>query len=172
MYNLKFHNDPSAKKEKGNMIDNMASILVMIMIFVMITAMVSYGRLVMIKLSVDNTVRNYLYISEQQGYLSPDDIANMTRQLAVTLDIREDAVDTSGTTITQVPYGDPVSVVVTVNFTNPLFKNLGITASNGRSREWFGIESTNPTKNYGAKKIAKTLASITYTTSYTSTARW
>lgn len=104
--------------EEGNIIDQLGSIIVMVFIFAMILANAAYGSSVQKRLNIDNVAKTYLYIMEQNGYLSEEDETNMTNELA---SLGVSVVSFEGTTKTQVAYGDRVTLQCKVEFQNPLY---------------------------------------------------
>lgn len=107
-------------QEKGNIIDQLGSIIVMAFVFAMILAFAAYGKIVLMKLAVNNTAKEYLYKMEQNGYMSDDDQKEMTAKLEERgITVQEDGF--TGTTSSQVPYGDQVVLMCKVEFTNPLY---------------------------------------------------
>lgn len=150
------------KRESGNAIDMLGSVFVVVMMFAMILALVSYASLVEKKLSIDNTVKQYLYVTEQYGYLDglPTNTNPITCAMSGTslntagLAIGSDAekmikdlerngctnvVIESDTTRTQKGYGQEVVVDLTVSFPNPLFETIGATTEEQANRSWFKI---------------------------------
>jgi len=147
------------KREDANVIDMMASCLVFVMVFAMILVMMAYTALAQKRLQIDNVVRNYLYITEQDGYLSGDASGGNYKSLednlkavgCTTVNIESD------TTRVQVSYGQPVKVHVSVAFQNPIFRVIG---SNGSRRGLFLLPSS----------VIPT--TINYDICYESTSRW
>ncbi len=112
------------KREDGNVVSQMAGVLMMIFIFVMILAMVAFSRLVNCKMEIDNCVRNYLYVAEQNGFLSDEDKVGFKSALEshgcynVTFTKGSEELCTSA----QVPYGGEVQVGVSLDFENPIWQ--------------------------------------------------
>ena len=157
---LEWFVSPLRKREDGNIIDQMGSCIVMLMIFAMIIAMVSYGKLTNMRLAIDGTVRNFLYIEEQEGYLSG--VGSTTPQqnaAALTSSLRQvgctSVAINPATTQTQVGYGEPVVLDVTVKFPNPIYTNL---SSERHPHAWFTVPGLP--------------REITYRIVYSSTSRW
>lgn len=108
-----------SRDEKGNIIDQLGSIIVMAFVFAMILAFASYGKIVLMKLTVNNTAKEYLYKMEQNGYMTENDRDAMSEKLA---EYGITVVDEyAGTTKSQVPYGDQVKLMCEVEFTNPMY---------------------------------------------------
>lgn len=152
-------------REKGNAIDLMAAVFVMIMLFAMILGMIAHGSLVEKKLNIDNTVKEYLYIAEQYGHLcngtdgyKSSSCQNYCLELEQMLVDNLDCINAkveADTTFMQVSYGNPVKVHVTVEFYNPLYEKL---SAEEHDNTWFTIA--------GLDRI------IEYSVSYTATSRW
>lgn len=153
------------KREKGNAIDLMAGVFVMIMLFAMILGMIAHGSLVGKRLKIDNVVKEYLYIAEQYGHLcngsdgyKSSSCQNYCAQLEQLLKDEYDCITAKVnpiTTTSQVSYGNQVIVDVTVEFYNPLYEKL---SAEEHGDSWFTIA--------GFDKI------IEYTISYKATSRW
>lgn len=152
-------------RENGNAIDLMAGVFVMIMLFAMILGMIAHGSLVERKLNIDNTVKEYLYIAEQYGHLCngtdgysssscQNYCATLEKILVDDLNCISAKVE-ADTTTTQVSYGNPVKVHVSVEFYNPLYEKLSAEEHNNT---WFTIA--------GLDKV------LDYSVSYTATSRW
>jgi hypothetical protein len=154
------------KKEEGNYIDWMAGVFIMVLIFAMTLVMMSYGSLVDKRLSINNAIKNYLYIAEQQGGLTQADVNSMKSILqgygvtvnSVTINGRSDKwIGEAGTSNgNQIPYGDQIDLEVTVTFTNPIYQIVG--AKESGETGWFKVGGLNKT--------------ITYTKKLSSTSRW
>ncbi len=110
-------------REEGNIIDQLGAIIVMGFIFALLLVYAAYVKSVQMKLRIDNVSKEYLYVMEQEGYLSDANLAN----LVADLEAEEVAVTNgfAGTTFDQVPYGDQVVLTYECEFTNPLFKTFG-----------------------------------------------
>lgn len=106
--------------EKGNIIDQLGSIIVMAFVFAMILAFAAYGKIVQAKLSINNIAKEYLYRMEQNGLMTSEDMAEMTEKLANEgITVIENGFN--GTTTEQVPYGEEVILICNVEFENPLY---------------------------------------------------
>ena len=167
------------KRESGNIVDAMGSLFVVILLFAMILVMAAYGSLVEKKLAIDNTVKEYLYLEEQYGYLrgapselpksytcsngvintsglaAGSDAENLVRDLCTNNGVTKVIIE-SGTTRVQQAYGNEVVLKVTVTFNNPIFKEVGTNSKNGP----------------GLFKVFGLKQEITYTIEYKATSRW
>lgn len=150
------------KDEDGNYIDMMAGVFMMVCFFAIILVMASYGSLVDKRLSINNTIKNYLYIAEQQGGLTSEDVENL-KDILSDYNCTVDSITINGSTNwiakgngNQVPYGDKIVLEVTVSFANPVYEVIG--TEDGNSRGWFGVVGIDKT--------------IQYTKTLSSTSRW
>lgn len=149
-------------KEDGNIIDMMAGVFMMVCFFAIILVMASYGSLVDKRLSINNTIKNYLYIAEQQGGLTAEDVQNLEDVLS-DYGCTVESITINGSTNWiakgnghQVPYGDKIVLEVKLSFANPVYETVGANGSN--SRGWFGVPGLSET--------------IQYTKTLSSTSRW
>ena len=153
------------KREEGNVVDLMAGILVMILLFAMILAMIIYGSLVEKRLAIDNTVKEYLYIAEQYGHLCNgvdgfkssvcrDYCSELEQTLINTHGCTEAKVEPD-TTVKQVAYGNQVRVHVTVKFPNPLYEQFSQEEKGDGMFTLLGIQPV-----------------LEYSVSYDATSRW
>lgn len=144
------------KREEGNIVtDSFMTLLTMLLITAMILAMISYATMINKKIEIDRVVKNYLYLCEQEGYLSSANLSAMITDLTQDSDhggnnIFCTNVTTTGTTVAQVSYGQPVTVNVTVTFDNPVAKVL----------------------NNSGPLSARVANTITYHIQYESVSRW
>lgn len=159
--------------EDGNVIDMMAGVFMMVCLFAIILTMLAYFALVERRLSINNAIRNYLYLAEQQGGLTEDDKANLKKFLVdnygcdkETLEIKvlwckKDGGESEVASGAQVPYGDTIKLSVKMDFPNPIYQVIGLTdeqIANGEGEKyWFRV---------------KTNKSIYYEKSLSSTSRW
>lgn len=146
-------------EEEGNYIDMMAGVFMMVCFFALILVMASYGSLVDKRLSVNNAIKNYLYIAEQQGGLTSEDVSNLEDILS-DYDCTVESVTVNGSTDwvakgngNQVPYGDKIVLEVSVSFANPVYEVIG--ADSGETRGWFGASGIRKTIKY-TKKLSST----------------
>lgn len=168
------------RTEEGNVVDLMAGVLMMVCLFALILAMLAYSALVERRLAINNAVRNYLFIAEQQGGLtkhtdgSPDDGKTLIDFLVknygasdVKVYIGEHEYDAggpgwindhgaSGHEMQNIPYGTAFELKVEMQIPNPLYQVLG--ASNNGDKYWFKVGGLSHT--------------IPYTISLSSTSRW
>ena len=150
------------KDEDGNYIDMMAGVFMMVCFFAIILVMTSYGSLVDKRLSINNTIKNYLYIAEQQGGLTAEDVENL-KDILSDYNCTVESITINGSTNwiakgngNQIPYGDKIVLEVTMSFPNPVYEIVG--TDGGNSRGWFGVGGLNKT--------------IQYTKTLSSTSRW
>lgn len=149
-------------KEDGNIIDMMAGVFMMVCFFAIILVMASYGSLVDKRLSINNTIKNYLYIAEQQGGLTAEDV-NSLEDVLSDYGCTVESITINGSTNwiakgngNQIPYGDKIVLEVKLSFANPVYETVGTNGSN--SRGWFGVPGLSET--------------IQYTKTLSSTSRW
>lgn len=137
------------RKEEGNFIDQMGSIIVLAFVFVMILAFAAYGRLTEARLEFNNVAKTYLYRMEEYGYLRDEDRAQMVGDFEAA-GAYEVAVN-AGTTSVQQAYGDKVALDVTVEFQNPLYT---VFSTEGAMFKIFGF-STGISYNIKRESTAK-----------------
>ena len=120
------------KKEQGNVIDYLGSLFVVAFIFVMILAYAAYGKVTQQRLAIDNCAKEYLYRMEEYGFIAKDaaSVVGHSPTIAELVDSYEAigveaVVDEANTTVSQVGYGDPVTLTLTATFDNPLFTTFG-----------------------------------------------
>lgn len=150
------------RDEDGNYIDMMAGVFMMVCFFALILVMASYGSLVDKRLSINNTIKNYLYIAEQQGGLTSEDVENL-KDILSDYNCTVESITINGSTNwiangngNQIPYGDKIVLEVTVSFVNPVYDVIGTDDAN--SQGWFKVAGLNDT--------------IQYTKTLSSTSRW
>lgn len=149
------------QKEEGNVVDLMAGVLMLVFAFATILVMISYGSLVDKRLSVNTSVKDYLYLAEQQGGLTETDVDSLTTILKeydctvekITINNGENWIAEGNGA--QIPYGDEVSLQVVVSFKNPVFHFFG---TDGQGDGWFKVPGLTPT--------------IRFTKTFSSTSRW
>lgn len=117
--------------EKGNVIDQIGSILVVAFIFCLILAYSAYGKITQERLAINNVAKEYLYKMEEIGYMSPEDFQNFKDDMSnigVTVVGADGSTDASvltaqgeQTDYNQVTYGDTVTLAFTVQFENPFY---------------------------------------------------
>lgn len=150
-------------KEDGNTVDMMAGVFMMVCFFALILVMASYGSLVEKRLSINNTIKNYLYLAEQQGGLTADDVKELEGILSdygctlesITINGQKNHWIEKGNG-KQIPYGEKIVLEVKVSFANPVHDVIGTDDSN--SQGWFKVAGLDDT--------------IQYTKTLYSTSRW
>ena len=146
------------KMESGaSVADYVGTIFVMAFLFAMLFSWISYAKLVNIKLECDNVAKKYIYRMEQYGYMLPEDRANMISDLNA-IGVNVTATGYTGTTLSQVKYGDKVHLQCEVSFPNPVYELLGPKGGRNSANTWFIRDNLQPT--------------IIYTIKRTSTSRW
>lgn len=163
---------PSANKEAGNIIDELGSIIVIAFMFAMVLAYAGIAKLAEMKLGIDNVAKEYLYIMEEEGYLSTDEEESLTNDL-VSLGVDEDSLDFSGTDTSQVAYGDQVTLYFTGTFDNPLYDLLSSDkhSYDGEAYE-LNADGSPVDSNRTMFTIAGLSEKITFTINFSSTAKW
>lgn len=134
--------------EDGNYVDMMAGVFMMVCLFAVILAMLAYSALVEKRLSINNAVRNYLYIAEQQGGLTAGNVADLQKLLgenygceniSVKINGEEKWIGSSGNV--QVAYGSQIKISAEMDFPNPLCQVIGLSdaqmADGGSDKHWF-----------------------------------
>ena len=149
--------------EGGNIIDQMGSLIVMMFCFALIFAMICYGKMVEMKLSIDEVCKTYLYQMEQEGCLTNDKQQEMVDDLT-NIGVRASSISLTGTTnlgeINQAAYGDTMNLICSVKFTNPLYTMLARETKGDDPNLPFVIES------------GVLSPEISYTADMTATAKW
>ena len=107
------------KTEDGNAIDMLGSAFVLLFMIVLVLAYSSFAKLSQQRMAIDNIAKEYLYAMEEHGYMSSEEMAGMTADLAA---IGVTASSFAGTDIVQVTYGERVHLVCTTNFENPVYR--------------------------------------------------
>ena len=151
------------RTEDGNAIDLMAGVFSMVMIFATILAMLAYGSLVEKRLNINNTIKNYLYLAEQQGGLKSKDVQDLEiilgkygcSNIDVTINGGKKWIGAAAGN--QVPYGDQIDLEVSLTFDNPVYVMLGMKADRSNA-SWF--------------KVGGLKEKITYNKKMSSTSRW
>ena len=140
------------KKEHGSLLmDELGVFLVLMFCIVMILTYASYTKIIQNKMTIDNKVKEYLYVLEEEGYLSSAKQAQMKTELenlGITIH------DFVGTTTSQVEYGTKVRLKCKVSFSNQLYEQL----SGEKHQHLFTIIGLSPT--------------ITHQVDMTSTSKW
>ena len=113
--------------EKGTVIDQVGSVLVVAFIFALILAYSAYGKIVQQRLLINNVAKEYLYVMEENGYMSDEDFESFVNDMAY-IGVTVNATDVSNmgangylTDDIQVTYGDKVTLAFTAEFENPFF---------------------------------------------------
>lgn len=133
-------------KEPGNIIDQLAGVLTMCFMFAALLAYICFGRMVQIRLDIDNIAKKYLYQMEQDGYLTDDNQKEMEKELKAIPEIKMTenpvTIDTSLTTTASSPadYGGIVTLDFTVQIHNPLYDHF-------KKPGWFHVD-VNETEEY------------------------
>lgn len=142
------------KTENGDITDHLGSLIVMVFLFAVLFALIGYSQLVMLRLDIDHTAKNYLHVMEEYGFLPTDaDIAAHPEIVPEGTPTKEDLItdlsnlgvevlDMPGFEGTQfidkqVAYGDTVNLDVAVEFTNPLWKMIG-ESDDREAMDWDG----------------------------------
>lgn len=108
--------------EKGNVIDQIGSVIVLAFMFCMILAYSAYGKITQERLLINNTAKEYLYRMEENGYMSPEDIVNFENDMkAIGATVTSLEANGEETDCDQVTYGDKVTLAFNVEFENPFF---------------------------------------------------
>lgn len=154
-------------REEGNFVDMMAGVLMMVCLFAIILTMLAYSALIERRLAVNNAVRNYLYIAEQQGGLQTTDVEALRKFLEVNYGCTDinitvnEGVNWIDQGSFQVPYGSEIRLSVTMKMPNPIYQVLGLSeeqkANGGSDTYWF---------------LVKIRDKIDYRVGFTSTSRW
>lgn len=119
------------KKEDGDMIDMMGSVLVLIFVFGMVLAYFSYSKMIQMKMSIDNIAKEYLYQMEESGQFTTAMQNSMKAELQALGCTVNNFTGTSPTGSTQAGYGSVITLKCSVTFPNPLYTNLGTASHTG-----------------------------------------
>ena len=101
-----------------------------------------------------NVLKEYLYLAEQNGYLSDDQILMMREDL-IAVGIEPSSIETSGTTTSQVAYGQEVTVKCRCSFLNPIYSLL---SKEEKGSSYYTVANVN--------------SMLTYERTLTATAKW
>lgn len=134
------------RKEPGNIIDQLAGVLTMCFMFAALLAYICFGRMVQIRLDIDNIAKKYLYQMEQYGYLKDQDkdklIENLKNIPEVSKTGREPEILPNTNTSTNVAdYGELVTLDFKVYVHNPLHDHFNTPG-------WFYVDGINETEEY------------------------
>lgn len=119
------------KKEDGDMVDMMGSVLVLIFVFGMVLAYFSYSKMIQMKMSIDNIAKEYLYQMEESGQFTTAMQNSMKAELQALGCTVNNFTGTSPTGATQAGYGSVITLKCSVTFPNPLYTNLGTASHTG-----------------------------------------
>jgi len=132
-------NQPAKQKvhfslEQGGLADLLGSVFLLVFVFSLLAAYISYSGLIEKKLKIDNIAKTYLYDMEEFGYLRPEAKTAMENDLAnigVSISVNQTITNSDGSTTTtqgwnkmsaymgetnQVDYGDSVFLICDVQF--------------------------------------------------------
>lgn len=110
--------------ERGSVISQIGSILIVAFIFALILAYSAYGKITQERLAINNVAKEYLYKMEEMGFLSSEDQVNLDLDMAnigATI-VSYTTSDGSITDTSQVTYGDRVTLALAISFQNPLYR--------------------------------------------------
>lgn len=116
------------KIEKGNIIDQLGSIILVAFVFALILAYSGYGKVTQERLAINNVAKEYLYKMEEQGYLSSDNedlLVSDMKSIGATVNSTK-LEDGTATSTSQVTYGDKVTLALQVSFSNPFYTLFGM----------------------------------------------
>ena len=114
--------------EEGNVIDEIGSVLVMILVFALILVFAAYGKVTMQHLAVNNVAKEYLYRMEENGCLTSDEVTSLKADMkstGVTNTEDTDFLSNASDVETQVTYGAKVTLSLKVKIPNPLYTTFG-----------------------------------------------
>lgn len=166
------------KKEPGNIVDQMGSLFVMVFMLVMVLVLIAYSKMVQMRISIDNVVKEYLYQMEEEGCLTEEMQASMKeelRDLGVDYGSAGEAISFAGTSnlgTNQAAYGDKVTLVCTMTFPNPLYETISA-EKKGNGHTW-EVDDAGNLKSRDATwfTIAGLEQTITYTAKMSATSKW
>lgn len=156
-FDLEGHRFAPFQMEAGNIVDQLGSLLVMLFMFVMVMVFAAYSKSAMMRISIDNITKEYLYQMEQYGCLTTE------MQAAMRQELRDIGVDygTNGETISfegtsnlgdhQATYGDRVTIVCTMTFPNPIYE---VVSSEKKGNMLFTVAGIPRTISYTSKMSA------------------
>jgi len=103
------------KKRDGNFGDILGTALCIVLLLTIMLALIQYMQLLYVKRDIDNIGREYLLLLEQQGELTPTDVANCKQKLQdmgfLTSPI---TIDFNNHTNTKVNYAQEVSIYIEI----------------------------------------------------------
>lgn len=166
---LYFYHPSSNRMENGNIIDNLSAIIVMVFVFAVLYAFISYGKCVMIKLKADNITKEYLYKMEEWGYLRAED-EKALKDALTEAGFTNISINTNVPIGKQVAYGDKVELTITVSVRNPVYEVLGAEPRGGE----FTLDKNGYPTNAGGTMFTKAGLSpiITFSITMSSTSKW
>lgn len=157
------------KMEDGNIVDNLTVIIIMVFVFAVLFAFISYSKCVMIKLNADSITKEYLYKMEEWGYLKPEDKEALIKDLE-NAGFTVNRIETNIPVGKQAAYGDKVVLTITVSIQNPVYEILGAEKKGG---EYVLDENGNQTNTGGTMFVKAGLSPIlTFSVSMSSTSKW
>lgn len=141
------------KMDIGNIVDQLGSMLIMMFCFALIFAMSAYGKMVEMKLDINNICKTYLYQMEQDGCLTTTNQASMLNELAnigvmIDGDTLKDTTNLGDGADNQAAYGDKMKLVCHAKFTNPLYQLLGKETKPQNDNLYFVVPGLSPTLSY------------------------
>lgn len=97
------------KKEKGNVVDVLPSLLVIIAVMILIMAYINLLPLIQVKAEVRQLAREYLLEMESVGYLTSAGRTSLQQKLT---DLSVEDIDLEGTTFSPAGYGNAIYLYV------------------------------------------------------------
>lgn len=146
--------------------DYIAAIFIMSFAIAMVFLFAGYSKVVQQRLAVDNIAKEYLYKAEENGYLTSEDIDNLTNDLIKT-GCYKSSIDFTGTTVSQVAYGGKVTVTIKCEYDNPLFTLFTKQISAGSD---YHVNESTIDKD--GKETTGTKPKLKYFHSISSTSKW
>lgn len=146
--------------------DYVAAVFIVSFTVAMIFLFTGYSKIVQQRLAVDNIAKEYLYIAEENGFLTSSNIDSLVNDLEKAGCYRE-SIDLTGTTITQVAYGGRVTVSIYCEYDNPLFTLFTKQISNTND---FHVDES--TVDNDGNKVNGTKPKLKYSHSISSTSKW
>ena len=125
------------QKESGNISSILGIFFVMLFVFIMMLATISFTQAMMVKIECNSVARKYLGVMEQNGYLSETMKDSMKEELEkLYMDGEEKTVTVLGfskedntvqTTSSQVPYGREVVLYCRIEYKNKVINPFELT---------------------------------------------
>lgn len=109
------------RKEKGNIIDMCSSLFILLFVFMLLLAYLSYSKAINKKMAIDLVAKNTLYQMEETGSWTQSIENNFLSELENNGidDIKIEKNESTGVNSAKAGYGEEVDLKVVISFKNP-----------------------------------------------------